>query len=190
MGEDSLEERVRALLSTGAHERAATEAIRELGPRALRYVRMIVRGEADAEDAFSLWAEGVWKGLPGFRGEAPLLAWALRLAHHSALAVVGQPWRRRARPFVSGEASRLAKSIRTATAVRLDRQREQLERLTARLTPADRALLSLRIDQRLSWEDIAEVLSSETGALSPRGVAKRYERVKARLAAAVGQEDE
>jgi RNA polymerase sigma-70 factor, ECF subfamily len=186
----SLEERVRHLVATGANDGAATEAIRALGPQALRYVRTIVRDEDAAKDAFSLWAEGIWRGLPRFRGEATLRSWSLRLAHFSALAVVDRAWNRRARPLATGEASHLAQSIHTATAVRLDRQRRKLEELTASLNAEERALLSLRIDQRLSWEEIAAVVTSEEDKPDPRTLAKRYERLKARLAASLDREAE
>lgn len=108
---------------------------------------------------------------------------------HAALAVRDQGWRRRARPFATGEASRLAKTARTATAVRLDRQRTKLDRVVAALSAEDRALLSLRIDQRLGWEEIAHVLSAPRGRTDPGTVAKRYERLKARLAARLRDDD-
>jgi len=185
-----VDERVRALLDAGAHADAATEAIRALAPAVLRYVRTLLRDEAEADDAFSYWAETVWNGLPGFRGEASLRTWALRLAYRAALAVRDRAWRRRVRPFATGEASRLAATLRTASAVRVERQRRRLDAALARLTAEQQTLLSLRVDQGLSWEEIAEVLSTTTRRVAPKTVAKRYERLKARLAAELSRKDE
>lgn len=185
----SLDEQVRGLLDAGAHEEAATEAIRALGPGALRYLRSLLRDEADANDAFSYWAESVWRGLPAFRGDAPLRTWSLRLAYHAALAVLDHAWRRRVRPFAAGEASRLAATLRTASAVRVERRRRKLDAVIARLPPGQQTLLSLRVDQGLSWEDIANVLSNETRRVGPKTLAKRYERLKARLAAELAEDD-
>ena len=185
----SVDARVRELLDAGAHADAATEAIRALGPAALRYLRSLLRDEADASDAFSYWAESVWGGLPGFRGDASLRTWAFRLAYHAALAVLDHAWRRRVRPFATGEASRLAATLRTASAVRVERQRRKLDAAIARLTPEQQTLLSLRGDQRLSWEEIANVLSKDPRGVDPRTLAKRYERLKARLAADLADDD-
>jgi RNA polymerase sigma-70 factor (ECF subfamily) len=185
----SVDGRVRALLHAGAHADAATEAIRALGPAALRYVRSVLRVEADANDAFSYWAESVWTGLPGFRGDASLRTWSLRLAYHAALAVRDRAWRRRVRRFATGEASRLAETLRTASAVRVERQRRRLDAVVGRLSPDEQTLLSLRVDQGLSWEEIADVLWTDTRRVDPRTLAKRYERLKARLAARLSRDD-
>jgi RNA polymerase sigma-70 factor (ECF subfamily) len=185
-----LDERVRALLDAGGGADAATEAIRALGPAVLRFVRTLVRDEADANDAFSYWAESVWRGLPGFRGGASLRTWSFRLAYHAALAVRDQAWRRRVRPFATGEASRLAETLRTASAVRVERQRRKLDAVIGKLSAEQQTLLSLRIDQGLSWEEVAEVLSTDTRHVDPSTLAKRYERLKVRLAAVLSQDDE
>jgi RNA polymerase sigma-70 factor (ECF subfamily) len=178
------------LLDAGAHADAATEAIRSLGPAVLRYVRTLLRNEADANDALSYWAESVWSGLPGFRGDSSLRTWALRLAYHAALAVLDQAWRRRVRPFATGEASRLAETLRTASAVRVERQRRKLDAVIAKLSAEQQTLLSLRVDQGLSWEEVADVLSTDARRVDPRTVAKRYERLKVRLAAELSRDDE
>lgn len=183
----AIDARVRALLDAGTPDHAATEAIRALGPAVLRYVRALLRSEADASDAFSYWAESVWSGLPGFRGDAPLRTWALRLAYHAALAVREQAWRRRVRPFVTGEASRLAETLRTASAVRSERQRRKLDAVISTLSVEEQTLLALRVDQGLSWQEIAGVLSTEARRVSAATVAKRYERLKERLAAALSR---
>jgi RNA polymerase sigma-70 factor (ECF subfamily) len=177
----TLDQRVRQLTAAGDPGAAATEAIRALGPQVLSYLRGLVRDEGDATEAFSGWAEAVWRGLPAFRGESSLRTWAYRLAYHAALGVMGGGWRQRARPFQQGEASRLAETMRTATAVRVDRQRGTLAELRTQLSDADRTLLALRIDQQLSWEEIAEVLAEDGARPEPATLAKRFERVKERL---------
>jgi RNA polymerase sigma-70 factor, ECF subfamily len=180
--------RVRGLLDGGDRAAAATLAIRELGPRALRYLRAILRQEDEAKDAFSQWAESVWRGLPGFRWESSLQTWILRLAYHAALAIQHEAWRRHGRRLETGEASRVAETVRTATAIRVERQRTVLRQLCERLTLDEQTLLDLRIDQGLSWVAIAEVLSSDGERLDPGTLAKRFERLKAHLAEMLKQE--
>jgi RNA polymerase sigma-70 factor (ECF subfamily) len=185
-----VDERVRALLDAGGHADAATEAIRSLGPAVLRYLRTLLREEADVHDAFSYWAESVWNGIPRFRGDSSLRTWSLRLAFRAALAVLDHAWRRRVRRFATGEASRLAATLRTASAVRVERQRRKLDDAIAKLTLQEQTLLSLRVGQGLSWDEIAVVLSTDGRRVDPKTLAKRFARLKARLAADVSRLDE
>ena len=101
----SAEEKVRALLSSGDRKGAATEAIRGFGPQVLQYLRAVLRDEAEAREAFSQWAENLWKGLPSFRGESSFKTWSLRLACNAALNLRDEAWRKRGRRLATGEAS-------------------------------------------------------------------------------------
>ena len=177
------EERIRALLAAGEERAAATEAMRAFGPKILGYIRSIVKDEADAADAFSIWAEHLWRGIATFRGDSSFRTWAFRIAYHAALNVRNEAWRRLGRPFETGEASRLAEEIRTRTAVREERQRTRLEEIRAQLTAEEQTLLTLRIDQQLSWEDIAEVCSAGGEPVDSTALRKRFQRLKDRLAA-------
>ena len=67
------EARVKQLLAAGDHRGAATLALREHGPKILGYLQVTLRDEADAADAFSVFAENLWRGLDGWRGERGLV---------------------------------------------------------------------------------------------------------------------
>jgi len=179
----SLDEDIRSLLAAGDTPGAATLAIRRLGPEVLRYLRALLREEAEAEEAFSQFAENLWRGLSGYQGRASFRTWALRVAHHAALNLRDQAWRKRGRRLETGEASRIAAEVRTASAVRIERQRDALETLRTSLSVEDQALLVLRIDQGLPWEQIAEVFAEGEKAVPPATLAKRFERLKERLGA-------
>jgi RNA polymerase sigma-70 factor (ECF subfamily) len=75
----------------------------------------------------------------------------------------------------------MAESIRTKSVVRTERQRRVLEELRASLSAEDRSLLILRVDQGLSWEEVAQVLAESGAAARPDALMKRYERLKERL---------
>ncbi len=177
-----VEERIRERLGAGDLRGAATEAIRGFGPQVLRYLRSMLRDEDAAADAFSRFAENLWKGIASFRGESSARTWALRLAWNAALDVRGEAWRRRGRRVATGEASAIAESIRTRSAVRAERQLDALEQLRASMSTEDRSLLLLRVDQGLTWEEVAEVLAEEGKPARPAALMKRFERLKARLA--------
>ncbi len=176
------EQRIRALLAAGDGRAAAAEAMRAFGPKILGYLRSILRDEADAGDAFSVWAEHLWRGIGSFRGESSFRTWAFKIAYNAALNVRNEAWRRLGRPFEAGEASRLADEIRTKTAVREERQRTRLEEIRTQLTPEEQTLLTLRIDQQLAWEEIAQVFSANGEAVDPAALRKRFQRLKDRLA--------
>ncbi len=181
MARMSTEERVRELLAAGDLEGAATEALRRLGPQILRYLRSLLREESAATEAFSQFAENLWRGLPRFRAESSLRTWAFRLASNAAINLREEAWRVRGRRLATGEASKIAEEVRTKTAVRVERQRRALDKLRESLSVEDRSLLVLRIDQALSWGEIADILSAEGRRVDVAAVAKRFERVKERL---------
>jgi RNA polymerase sigma-70 factor (ECF subfamily) len=176
------EKRIEDLIARGDARGAATEAIRALGPRILGYLHSILRDESDAGEAFSIFAESLWRGLPGFRGECAFRTWAYKLAWNAALRLRDDAYRRRGRRLGSTEASRLADEVRTRSEVRRERQSAALEKLRADLSPEEQSLLVLRIDQELPWEDVAVVLSGPGEPVAPAMLRKRFERLKERLA--------
>lgn len=176
-----LEERLTQLLAGGDLRATATEAIRGYGPQVLQVLRAMLRDEADARDAFSQFAENLWKGLATFRGESSFKTWALRLACNAARNQRDEAWRRRGRRFATGEASAIAEEIRTRSVVRVERQRQALDKLRQALSVEEQSLLVLRLDQQLSWSEVADVLAEEGKPAEPAALMKRYERIKERL---------
>ncbi|HVP67934.1 MAG TPA: sigma-70 family RNA polymerase sigma factor [Anaeromyxobacteraceae bacterium] len=177
----SLERSVKELLERGDVGKASEEVIRGLGPRVLRYLRSVLRDEDQAADAFSLFAESVWQGLAKFRGDSALLTWALWIARNVALDLRRNPWNRDRQRLSTGAASALADSIRTRTHARWAQREEDLAVLRKGLSTEEQSLLVLRMDQRLSWAQIADVLSRDGTVVQPATVMKRFERLKARL---------
>lgn len=186
----SLQSRVQRRLDAGDVAGGVSEALRALGPEILRFLRSVLRDEEDAADAFSQFAENLWKGLPGFRGQSSLRTWAFRVAWNSAMSLRNDAWHRHGRRFATGEASRIAEEIRTKTVVRVERQRDALEKLRQTLSADDQSLLALRLDREFSWEEIAEILSTGGKPVQPLALMKRFERLKKRLAELVRRQGE
>jgi RNA polymerase sigma-70 factor (ECF subfamily) len=176
-----LDRQIRERLAADGPDGAATALIEALGPAILRYLRSMLRVEEDAADAFSQWSENVWTGLAAFRFESSLKTWGYRLAWNAAQNLRNEAWRRHGQRLSSGQASKLALSIRTRSVVVVERQRQALDQLREALSEEDRSLLVLRIDQQLSWNEVAEVLAAEGTRIEPATLMKRFERVKARL---------
>jgi RNA polymerase sigma-70 factor (ECF subfamily) len=183
-----VEGRVTALLAGGQHQAAATEVIRGYGPRALGYLHRLLGNETDASDAFSLFAEQVWRGMQNFEGRSSVKTWAFKAAWSAAMKVRDDAWRRLRERLPSSAASHLADEVRTNTAIRIEGLRQELEILRGELSAGDQTLLALRLDQELTWDEVAEVLSSDGEPVDAVTLRKRYERIKARLAAIVKEQ--
>ncbi|HVP68454.1 MAG TPA: sigma-70 family RNA polymerase sigma factor [Anaeromyxobacteraceae bacterium] len=177
----STDGRVAELLAQGDVAGASTEAIRGLGPRVLRYFRSVLRDEDEAADAFSQFAENVWKGLADYRGDSALLTWAFRIARNVAANTRRSPWLRGRQRLSTGAASALAESMRTRTLGRSVREGDALRKLREALSIDDQSLLALRIDQELSWAEVADILSKDGRPVQPAALMKRFERLKQRL---------
>jgi RNA polymerase sigma-70 factor (ECF subfamily) len=177
----TLEENVAALLAGGDAKEAATVALRALGPEVLGYLENVLGDRDDARDVFQRFAEDLWAWLPSFRG-GNLRAACYRIAWHAAARFRREAWRRRRERMHTTMASRIAASITSPESRLATRPQDRLDRLRASLAPEERTLLILRLDREMSWNEVAEVLSSEGDPIDAAAARKRFERVKEKLA--------
>ncbi len=179
---ESLESTIARLLEGGDPASAATAIMHGYGPAVLAYLVALARDQDRADDVFSQFCEDLWQGLPGFRRDASVRTWVYTLAWHAWLRHERDPYRRLGRPLASGEMSRLAAAVRSTTAGHMKSEtKDAVARLREQLAPAEQSLLVLRIDRRLSWSEVATVMSTPQETLDAQTVAKRFQRVKERL---------
>jgi RNA polymerase sigma-70 factor (ECF subfamily) len=174
-----LDAELRELVAAGKDDAAATRAIEALGSAVLGYLRALLPDDDDAEDVVQLWAEDVWRGLPGFRWECPVRAWSYRLALSAASRFQREAWRRRRDRLPTSAASRLAASMVRSAA--LPGRDERLELLCKDLDAEERTLLHLRLVRELSWDEIAAVLAGEGTPVATAALRKRFQRLKDRM---------
>ena len=178
------EQHIRDLAARGDLQGAAGEAIRWLGPEILGYLAAMMKSEADAAEVFSQFAEDLWRGLPGFRWDSSLRTWAYRIAYHAAARFARDPYRQRGQRLETTMASRIADDVRRSSVLRQDQREQQLAALRATLDQEERTLLILRLDRRLSWREVAEVLASQGEApVDEAALRKRFERIRDQLGA-------
>jgi RNA polymerase sigma-70 factor (ECF subfamily) len=177
-GGAGLERRVRRLLGEGDLDGAATAAIEALVPGVLRYLRTMLP-EDDAHDVLSAVEEDVWRGLPGFRWECSLRAWAYRIAWRAVARHVRNGYRRRRQRLPSSIASRLPAPEPSMSG--LGGRRDRLSQLREELPPEERSLLVLRVGRNLEWEEVSAVLAEQGREVSVVALRKRFERLKQRL---------
>jgi RNA polymerase sigma-70 factor, ECF subfamily len=195
---NELDERVRRLVRAGQPAEAATVALRALGPQILGYLSGVMGSEADADDVFASTSERVWRSLATFEWRCSLRTWFYVVAHREIAR-----FRQRAKRHVEGrvrisELRSVLSEVRSTLSSTLGTERQRkIAKLRAELPEQDRALLVLRVDRDLSWEEIVLVVAEQEGeeelseADTKREAArlrKRFQIVRDRLATRVREE--
>jgi RNA polymerase sigma-70 factor, ECF subfamily len=179
---DALEEQLAAALDAGRLSDAATAAIRGYGPQILGYLGGVLRDDGLADEAFSRFAEDLWKGIAGFRRESSFRTWAYRVAWSAARDIQTEAFRRRGRRLETEEVSKIVEEVRSSSAAFLKQDaRDRLDKLRKSLSAEDQTLLILRVNRELSWKDVALVLSTPEVPVDEPALRKRFERIKTRL---------
>lgn len=190
-GESPLDARIRALIAMGDDKRAATEALSALGPEVLGFLVRVVGSEADADEVFAATSERVWRSLATFQWRCSLRTWMYVIARHEI-----DRFRRGAQRHERGRvsASELEEVVahvttRSRSALRAER-RDALAKLREELPEDDRAILVLRVDRGLAWDEIAlsflddpDACTEEERRREAARVRKRFQLIKDRLAA-------
>ena len=126
----------------------------------IRYERQIYRVcyrfVENREDAMDLAQDvfvKVFEHLPTFRRESTLKTWLYRIAINHCLNHV----KKHAQQFV--EVTEYTGTVRPSAHTQLEdrEQREHFRRLVRRLPPKQKAILELRINEQLSYEEIARI---------------------------------
>ena len=181
--------RVRRL---GAHRRAhladddlraaATALVTGLGPQILGYLAASLRDHDAAYEVFGQFCEELWKSLPRFRGDSSMKTWAYKIVLHVVSRYRRDGFRRRATPVADDQLAQLAADVRSRTP-RYQRTevKDRFAELRGRLDDDEQTLLFLRVDQGLSWADVAAVVAEAEGPVEVASLRKRFERAKQRL---------
>ena len=181
---------VKAAIERGDETSAVTRALEGYGPEVMGFLIAFMRDPDAADDVFSQFCEDVWNGLGKFRWEGALRAWVYAVARHAAIRYRRGSYEKRRKPFSPNDAlSQLEERVRTQTINYLRTEsRSAIERLREQLEPDERALLILRLDRKLAWNEIAEVLADDEEGKTAANIKKesatlrkRFERVKDRL---------
>ena len=181
------EHAIRRACTEADFDRATTLVIEAYGSEILSFLAARLRAESDGREAFSLFAEDVWRGLPTFAWRCSIRAWSYTVARNAAHRYARSP-RARAAPLRSDHIALLAEQVRSTTRVYLQTGvKDRVRELRERLAPDDQMLLILRVDRELSWRELAVALSGNPG-LSEHPIAseaarlrKAFERLKTQL---------
>lgn len=131
-----------------------------------------------AQDAFVR----AYRALPAFRGDAPVRIWLLRIARHAAMDFWRRTYRRRERlldDLDDGAAVRLEAAHQEQVARQqadddaLQTARERLNAALTRLSPDDRAVLTLVELEERSMQEAAQTLGCGLSAVKVRAFRAR-----------------
>jgi RNA polymerase sigma-70 factor (ECF subfamily) len=148
-----------------------------------------MRARSDAEEAFSIFAEHLWKGLSKFEFRCSLRGWLYTLARNAANRYVSAPHHRRERHHTSpGDASVSAVIEQARSATEIHRRtsvKEKIRALRERLPLEDQTLLILHVDRGLPWRELAMIMHEDGESLDEAALTresarlrKRFERVR------------
>jgi RNA polymerase sigma-70 factor (ECF subfamily) len=180
--DEALESTIKGHLASGDLAAAATAALQGLGPQILAYLTATLRDGDVAYDVFGQFSEELWKSIGTFRGDSSFKTWAYKLVMHAIGRHRRDPYRNRGRAIGTVEVSAIAEDIRSKTPKHKQTEiKDRIARLRESLDPDDQTLLFLRIDQALSWNEVAAIISAEGTPVEPPALRKRLERAKERL---------
>lgn len=186
-----LERQLRSLWEQQQYDEVATQALEHHGPPILGLLIKMLRDPVAGSEAFSMFCEDLWKGLPHFQWRSSLRTWLFTLARNAAFRMQGQGARRPERNLPLDQSPRVLEVIervRTRTLAHLRTEsKDEIRDLRSALSPDDQLLLTLRIEQRLSWREIAPVTlgdeAADTAAVKRESarLRKRFQLVKEQL---------
>jgi RNA polymerase sigma-70 factor (ECF subfamily) len=137
-------------------------------PALRRLVAAYVANPADREDLLQEIAAGIWKSLPGFRGESSERTWIYRIAHNIAIRRSFQVRTRSSRePSLEGSFDRAAGESSVEDTLLLDEKRRALVEAIRELPIAERQIVTLHLEG-LSAIEIEEVTGFTAGAIATR----------------------
>jgi RNA polymerase sigma-70 factor, ECF subfamily len=171
-----LERKIREACDTGNMSSAVTQALTGYGPELFGFLIAVSPSETDASDTFSELGEALLRGIAGFAWDSSLRTWLYATARNILRTQRRDRARRERRaPQVSDSVlEHVAARVRTETQAHLKTEaRTRLQALRDALPDDDRALLVLRIDRQLTWEDVARVLADGDGPKLEEAALKR-----------------
>jgi RNA polymerase sigma-70 factor, ECF subfamily len=180
----ALEQEIQARVAAGDLAGAATVALRGYGPEVHRFL-VAMHGPSGAGEVFSLFAEGIWRGVGSFDWGASFRTYAFAVARRASLRYRRDEGRRAARevPLEQHEAlSAIVAEVRSATASYLRTEhKNRFAAIRDSLAPEERELLLLRVEQQLAWNDCARALCDGDEPIGEAEVKREAARLRKRF---------
>ena len=167
----------------GDEKQAATTLLEGYGREVLGFLITRLRDRDAASEIFSQFTEDLWRGLDGFRWQSTARVWAYTLARHAASRYLRAAHKRPRNVPLSraGPMSAIAQKIRTSTMTAFQTEsRSRLAQLRENLPAEDQTVLVLRINRKLDWKEIAQVMVEDRGPIPDDALTKEAARLRKR----------
>lgn len=182
---DSIERGARACWEARDFAAGTTVTLRGLGPEVLRFLVALHHEENEASEVFSMFAEGVWRGFSSFAWSCSLRTWVYAVARKASLRYRRDEGRRARREVPLEEIPALAEveqQVRSETLSFLRTEpKNRFAELRDALDPDDRALLILRVDRALAWNDLALAMHDGEPLLAGKELTREAARLRKRF---------
>lgn len=151
------------------------DIIRDHSSAMFRVAVSVVHDHALAEDVVQESVVKAWQALDTFRGEASIRTWLLRITHNTAISALRK---RRDDVTAPSELPERPGQISVEESALLQADRDEIWEALSRLDPVGRAIVVLREVDRMSYEEIAEVLDLPTATVRTRLFRARQQLVR------------
>ena len=171
---------IRALCEVSDYQAAATEALEAYGPGVHSFLVSMLRSNTKADDVFSEVCEDLWRGLPTFEWRCTLRSWMFTLARNAAFSHARKAGHRANNNIPLSGIDDVVHKIRTQTApYKQTAIKDRFRALRERLPEDEQAILILRVDKRLSWNEVSRVMTGEDKG--PKELQKDTARIRKRF---------
>lgn len=179
MEKDSKEMRALILAAQAGDEQAFEQILRLIEVPVYRLAFSMLRHKEDAEDVSQEVLIKLWRTLPDYRFECPLLLYVLKMTRNAALDLERKRSRRRENELSltveNDDGERVDRELADTSedndpAKRLTRAERiaEVRRAIEALPPDQREIIILKDIQGLSYAQIADLLSIEEGTVGSR----------------------
>lgn len=167
------------LYKEGKTDYAFNLIVRQYSERLYWHLREMSGTHDDANDLLQNTLIKVWNALPVFRGESKLYTWLYRIATNEALTFLTKQ-RFENRFSLASFETKLCNKLKADPYFNGDEIQMALQQEVMKLPDKQRAVFSLRYFREMEYEDIAEVMKSNVGAVKTL-YSISYNRIKTEL---------
>lgn len=179
-----LDQRVRALCAAADYQAATTLILKTLGADVVRVIHGRFRDETSTAEVFSSFAEDLWMAIASFSFRCSVRAWVFTIARNAGSRYLKRDVQRQRQAQPLSQVPELAEQaavLRSTTLAHLrTTHHDRVHALRNALSEDEQLLLTLRLDRRLEWREIAVVMLGEVDA-SPQQVTAESARLRKRF---------
>lgn len=183
-----LEQRIRELSRRGETGLAVQAALEGYGPEFMRLIGSILRDREQTRDAYNSLVASLLAALPAFRWDCSFRTWAYQVARHVAYRMAASPAARELPMSIGAFVDEPQPEQSEPKPWLQSTVKERFRTLRERLSPHEQAILALRVDQRMSWQNVAQAMAGPQETLSRAELDRKaavlrqqFQRIKVRL---------